>query len=162
MSALDIYRQEIRAQLDANCFLRRDLAARALFVCDYPRFSPAPSRVQSALTSLGYIIEEARGVWRIDLAPAKRVSILLPDCPSPLPLPLQSLCHSLRAQGAIPLSRQPWPLLRRTLLYLDSGDTARLYQDLSAAVAICKRTHAPLPVAAAALIEHYAKEDSPC
>ena len=40
-------------------------------------------------------------------------------------------------------------LRRQTLLLLAAGDRQRLWQTLSAQTALCKRTHAPLPAAAA-------------
>ena len=64
-------------------------------------------------------------------------------------LPLLSLCRSLLSQGDVPARDQPWPPIRQTLLLLAAGDRQRLWQTLSAQTALCKRTHAPLPAAAA-------------
>ena len=49
----------------------------------------------------------------------------------------------------MPARDQPWPPIRQTLLLLAAGDRQRLWQTLSAQTALCKRTHAPLPAAAA-------------
>lgn len=166
MSALAPWRTELRAQLGTACFLHRDQAARALFVCDYPRRAAHPDDAKAALAALGYTVEEADDLWRIDLSPARRAYDLAAYAPHPeavLPLELRSLCRSLRAKGTPALSCQPWPLLRRTLLLLDAGDFSRLYAFLSAETAVLKRTRAPLPCTAANIIEEFfAKERQKC
>lgn len=166
MSVLEPWRKELRARLGTNCFLHRDQAARALFVCDYPRRCPQPDAMAAALTALGYTVESGSQLWRIDLSPARReqaLSAFSPHPDAPLPPELRSLCRSLRASPPPPLSCQPWPPLRTTLLLLDAGFPSRLFTILSAEVAVRKRTHAPLPAAAANIIEEFfVKERSKC
>lgn len=166
MSALDGFRQELRALLGNTVLLRRDQTARALFISDAPRRLPNAARVRSQIEQAGFQITEENALWRIDLHPARRSACwpALPDAPLPQSLPLRALCRSLLSGEDLPLSRQPWPYIRLTLLRLDAGECESLYRELSAAVAVLKRTHAPLPRAAAYIImeEMCSKEGSAC
>lgn len=166
MSVLDAYRGELRALLDTKCFLRRDQAARALFITDYPRRSPPGNSMRERLAALDYTVTDAAGLWLLDLMPARYARDLgaLPPLPhAPLPPDLRSLCHSLRAGGDLPIAQQPAALLRLTLLRLDENAPERLFRELSAAAAVCKRNRTPLPSAAAILIEQfYSKEVPSC
>ena len=112
--------------------------------------------VLEALTGAGFAVTCERGLWRIDLSPWRQAALIdsLPrrSLPARVPdelLPLLSLCRSLLSQGDVPARDQPWPPIRQTLLLLAAGDRQRLWQTLSAQTALCKRTHAPLPAAAA-------------
>jgi len=154
MSALDAFRQELRARLGAEVFLRRDQAARALFICDAPRRLADFETAKCQLEQLGYDVREENRLWRIDLSPVRQAAYLrsLPHPPLSGSPEMRSLCRSLLSQGEPPPAAQPWPWIRLTLLCLDAGQYDRLYQELSAAAATLKRTHAPLPAAAAYLI----------
>lgn len=165
MSALDGFRTELRALLGDGVFLRRDRTMRVLFVCDAPRRRPDPESLRAALNDAGYEAEEENGLWRIDLSPARRIAWLTALAPGRMPedLRLASLCRSLLRSEATPPERQPWPILRQTLLYLDAGETDRLFDALSGEIALRKRAHAPLPTAAAYLIEENQTEGGlPC
>ena len=118
-----------------------------------PCWTPAAAR---DTTGAGFAITCERGLWRIDLSPWRQAALIdsLPrrSLPARVPdelLPLLSLCRSLLSQGDVPARDQPWPPIRQTLLLLAAGDRQRLWQTLSAQTALCKRTHAPLPAAAA-------------
>ena len=165
MSALDPFRNELRALLGDGVLLRRDQAMRALFVCDAPRRVSEPAALKKALMDAGFTVDEEAALWRIDLSAARRqtfIAGLRPGHP-PQDLRLRSLCRSLRAQGEPAPESQPWPLIRQTLLRLDAGDTDRLAREMAAQVALLKRMHAPLPLAAAYLIEeNQAEGGSPC
>lgn len=165
MSALDAFRRELRALLGPAVLLRRDQAARALFICDAPRRVPDAAPFRAALTAAGYDITEENGLWRIDLSAPRRaawIGGLLPG-PAPGDLALRSLCRSLRAAPAPAAQDQPWPPIRRTLLWLDAGQTEALLRELPAEVAVLKRRHLPLPAAAACLIEDAcSKEETVC
>jgi len=165
MSALDVFRRELRARLGTAVMLRRDQAARALFICDAPRRRNDCPALAEELRQLGYAVLPDRGLWRIDLSPARQAAWIESLSPRSLPLApaWRSLCRSLLSQGIPEAARQPWPPIRLTLLRLDAGENARLYEELCATAAICKRTHAPLPAAAAYLIEETdIKEGPPC
>ena len=54
MSALDLFRTELRALLGPAPFLRRDLAERALFITDAPRRLPNAPAVCDRLIAAGY------------------------------------------------------------------------------------------------------------
>ena len=155
MSALEAFRRELRALLGGGVLLRRDRSMRALFVCDAPRRLADPAPALAALHDAGFSVGLSDGLWLIDLSPARRAAWLtsLPDGPAPEDMRLRSLCRSLRARGDAPPGDQPWPLIRKTLLLLDAGDTERLLRELSADIAVCKRKRAPLPSAAAKLME---------
>ena len=165
MTALDVFRRELRALLGPAVLLRRDRAMRALFICDAPRRMPDAAPLRAALTAAGYEIAEENGLWRIDLSAPRRaawIGALLPG-PAPEDPALRSLCRSLRAAETPAPQDQPWPPIRQTLLWLDAGETGALLRALSAEIAVCKRRHAPLPVAAACLIEHACtKEETVC
>ena len=142
MSCLGSIQDEIRAHLRGAGFLRRDRDARALFITDYPLRNDDAPAVLEALTGAGFAVTCERGLWRIDLSPWRQAALI--DS-----LPRRSLCRSLLSQGNVPARDQPWPPIRQTLLLLAAGDRQRLWQTLSAQTALCKRTHAPLPAAAA-------------
>ena len=131
MSCLGSIQDEIRAHLRGAGFLRRDRDARALFITDYPLRNDDAPAVLEALTGAGFAVTCERGLWRIDLSPWRQAALI--DS-----LPRRSLP-----------ARVPWPPIRQTLLLLAAGDRQRLWQTLSAQTALCKRTHAPLPAAAA-------------
>ncbi|MBQ7455580.1 MAG: hypothetical protein IJS53_03980 [Clostridia bacterium] len=154
MSALDTFRSELRAQLGSQALVRRDRAARALFVTDAPRRLQNAAEVRTQLEQAGYIIVEENGLWRVDLSPARREAFLasLPDCPPPADARARSLCRSLQSRGEPEASLQPWEMVRLTLLLLDKGDTETLFRVLEADAAVRKRLRAPLPTAAARLI----------
>ena len=166
MSMLDAFRHELRAQLGNAVLLRRDQSMRALFISDAPRRLPACADIRAHLEQMGYQISEEEGLWRIDLSPARRIQALsmLPTAPLPQSPCLRALCRSLLSGEDLPLERQPWPYIRLTLLRLDAGQTEMLWRELSAAVAVLKRTHAPLPRASAYIImeELQSKEGSQC
>ena len=165
MSALDPFRNELRALLGPDVLLRRDRAMRALFVCDAPRRPAAPAVSPEKLRDAGYLVTDEGTLWRIDLSPSRRQRLIAGLNPGPPPLSpfLRSLCRSLRAQGDIAPEYQPWPPIRAALLRLDAGETERLASELAADIAIRKRTHAPLPLAAAYLIEEaQTKGGPPC
>ena len=156
MSCLGSIQDEIRAHLRGAGFLRRDRDARVLFITDYPLRNDDAPAVLEALTGAGFAVTCERGLWRIDLSPWRQAALIdsLPrrSLPARVPdelLPLLSLCRSLLSQGNVPARDQPWPPIRQTLLLLAAGDRQRLWQTLSAQTALCKRTHAPLPAAAA-------------
>ena len=150
MSALDIFRQELRACLGPDGWLQRDRHMRALFIC---RGLSAPER----LAALGYEAAPCGALWRVDLSPARRCAFLAGLVPGPLPPDpaWAHLCRCLLAGGPVPPDQQPWPPIRQTLLRLDAGEAALLADELAADAAIRKRTHAPLPVSCAYLIEEY-------
>ena len=155
MSALDPFRDELRALLGSRVLLRRDRAMRAHIVCDAPRRLDDPDEARKRMERRGYTAETEETLWRIDLSPARRedfIAALRPGNP-PADLRLRSLCRSLRAQGEVPPGSQPWPPIRQTLILLDAGQSDSLAEALSAQLAVIKRTHAPLPLAAAYLIE---------
>lgn len=171
MSCLGILQTEIRAHLDGAGFLRRDRDARALFVTDYPQRNPDASAVGQCLFDNGFSVSEEGKLWRIDLTPSRQrmwIDALphhaLPERISDELLPLASLCRSLLASGDVPSCDQPWPMIRQTLLLSDSGEKQRLWQVLSAQTAIYKRTHTPLPTAAAYIIilDYFDGRDKPC
>lgn len=156
MSCLGSIQDEIRAHLRGAGFLRRDRDARVLFITDYLLRNDDAPAVLEALTGAGFAVTCERGLWRIDLSPWRQAALIdsLPrrSLPARVPdelLPLLSLCRSLLSQGDVPARDQPWPPIRQTLLLLAAGDRQRLWQTLSAQTALCKRTHAPLPAAAA-------------
>ena len=152
MSALDTFRQEVRARLGPDVFLKRDRDMRALFVC---------TADPGSLT--GYAIRREGALYRLDAAAARQRAFIAGLEPGPLPRDLRwaHLCRCLLA--AEPAPEQPWEPIRQTLLLLDVGDTERLMRLLTADTAIRKRTHAPLPAACAYLIEQYFnKEASTC
>ena len=171
MSCLEILQTEIRAHLDGAGFLRRDRDARALFVTDYPQRNSDASAARQRLFDNGFSVSEENNLWRIDLTPDRQRTWIdtLPRCalPEHIPdelLPLASLCRSLLASGDATSCDQPWPIIRQTLLLSDSSEKQRLWQVLSAQTAICKRTHTPLPTAAAYIIilDYFDGRDKPC
>lgn len=164
MSALDAFRTEVRALLGPAPFLRRDLAERALFITDAPRRLDGAEDCLARLTARGYRVEEARGLWRIDLSPARQAAFIRSLSPGDFPRDprLRSLCRSLLSRDPCPPEQQPWPPIRQTLLLLDAGDLNALCDRLCADAALRKRAHAPLPAAAASLIMNAVKEVSPC
>ena len=164
MSALDSFRVELRALLGSPALMRRDRSMRALFVCDAPRRLPDASDARRRLEQAGWLTAEEDGLWRVDLAPGRREAWLDSLVPGPAPrdIALRSLCRSIGG-GPVPAHSQPWPLIRKTLLLLDAGETRRLYEELRAEVAVLKRLRRPLPLGAAYLIQHTArKEDLSC
>ena len=165
MSALDGFRAEVRALLGDGVFVRRDRTMRALFICDAPRRLEDPEGALERLIAAGYDAAEENGLWRIDLSPVRRaawLSALAPARP-PCDLRLAHLCRSILAPGETAPDLQPWPPIRMTLLCLDAGETERLIAALSAEIAALKRAHAPLPTAAAYLIEEtQAEGGKPC
>lgn len=156
MSTLSALRLEVRTYLDGRCFLRRDRDARALFITDYPRCRADAMQAHENLVRAGFEVTQQNGLWRIDLAPARCAAFIAAVAPRPLPdsapLPVLTLCRSLLSQGDVPPDRQPWPPLRSLLLHLEEGRLAPLVRDLSADIAVLKRTHAPLPSAAAYIL----------
>lgn len=163
MSMLDAYRQEIRAQLDAKCLLRRDQAARALFITDYPRRAAQTNTAKQNLLALGYTVTEDKGLWLLDLSPARYerdFAALAPQPHAPLSPEMRALCRSLRVITPPPVQNQPLQYLRLTLLRLDEKKADKLFGELSAAAAMLKRTHAPLPAAAANIIEENALKEA--
>ena len=165
MSALDAFRNELRALLGPGVFLRRDRTMRALFVCDAPRRLADAAAPLEKLASAGYLAADEGTLWRIDLSPSLRQRLIAALKPGPAPKDpfLRSLCRSLRAQGDIAPEQQPWPPIRNALLRLDAGETDQLTAELAAGIAVLKRTHAPLPLAAAYLIEEAQAEGGvPC
>lgn len=166
MSALDIWRHELRAHLGTEILLRRDQAARALFICDAPRRISNADTVRASLERQGFSIFVENGLWRIDLSSARQTAFirsLHPGLPPRDPV-ARALCHSLLSQGLAAAGKQPWPLIRLTLLRLDAREDRKLFGELSAAIAVCKRSHSALPAAAAYLIEEtmIEREDRPC
>lgn len=152
MSALDAFRQELRACLGPDAFLKRDRDMRALFVCGRDPGTPE-----------GYEITREGSVFRIDLSPVRQRAFIGGLTPGPAPADPRwaHLCRCLLT--AEPAPEQPWEPIRRTLLLLDAGEYERLLAFLTADAAIRKRRHAPLPAACAYLIqEHFAKEEIPC
>lgn len=152
MSALDTLRAELRACLGPDVFLKRDRDMRALFVC-----GKAPGALN------GYEIWREGTLYRVDLTPEGQRAFLQSLTPGPMPADLRwaHLCRCLLTGEPAP--EQPWEPVRQTLLLLDAGEYERLHALLTADTAIRKRTHAPLPVACAYLIqEHFAKEESLC
>ena len=165
MSALEPYRHELRALLGPSVLLRRDRAMRALFVCDAPRRLPDAAARLKALTAAGFQVTEEGALWRIDLSPARQSLLIAGLTPGPAPEEpfLRSLCRSLRAQGSVPPEAQPWPPIRNVLFRLDAGEINQLAAELAAYIAVRKRAHAPLPLAAAYLIEKAQAEGGiPC
>ena len=171
MSCLEILQTEIRAHLDGAGFLRRDRDARALFVTDYPQRNLDAPAAKQRLFDNGFSVSEENNLWRIDLTPSRQRMWIdtLPRRALPERIPdellsLASLCRSLLASGDVPSCDQPWPMIRQTLLLSDSSEKQRLWQVLSAQTAICKRTHTPLPTAAAYIIilDYFDGRDKPC
>ena len=154
MSALEPFRAELRALLGKGVLLRRDRAMRALFVCDAGRLADA-GEARRRILAAGYVICDEGALWRIDLSLERRAQWIGSLAPGPLPADgaLRSLCRSILSRQAPEPAEQPWSLIRAALLYLDAGERERLIAELSAQVAILKRTHAPLPAAAAYIIE---------
>ena len=154
MSTLDTFRTELRALVGPRAFLHRDRTGRALFVCSIKHPAAADDAVPEKLQAAGYQISSGQDLWYIDLSPEYRIRWMRSLLPAPLPeeAHLRSLCHSLLSQGNVMPEHQPWEFLRRTLLYADEGAWEQLYQSLSAELAVLKRSSAPLPSSAAAVI----------
>ena len=155
MKALDPFRRELRALLGPLPMLRRDRTMRALFVCDAPRHPGDTLSKMAVLKEAGYTVSPEKGMWLLDLAPARRaayIESLLPGRP-PEDMSLRSLCRSLLSAAEADARNQPWEPIRSTLLYLDADDMDGLKQMLRTDTALRKRMHAPLPAAAAYIIE---------
>lgn len=167
MSTLDTFRTELRALVGPRAFLHRDRTGCALFVCSIKHPAAADDTVPEKLQAAGYLVSSEQDLWHIDLSPNRRVRWMhsLPTAPLPEEEHLRSFCRSLLSQGDVPPELQPWEFLRRTLIYADEGAWEQLYQSLSAELAVLKRSNAPLPSSAAAVIANdYAawKEKSLC
>lgn len=165
MSALDVFRQELRACLGPEISLKRDRLMRALFICDAPRRMSSPDILRQRLAEAGYEVICEDGLWRVEPDAARRQRFLADLSPGPLPRDPEwaRLCRSLLRDGDMPPALQPWEPIRLTLLRLDAGEAEALLRELSADVALYKRARAPLPSGCAYIIEEYfCKEASPC
>ena len=163
MSTLDPFRIELRALLGPLPLVQRDRTMRALFICDAPRRIPEAPDLKDILEKAGYSAAQENGMWLMDLSPSRRIGYISSLSPGPIPddAALGSLCRSLLSRKAVPAEDQPWMPIRKTLLYLDAGDRPGLIRFLQTNTALRKRRHAPLPAAAAYIIEETVCKEAP-
>lgn len=155
-------RAAIQALTGPGCMIRKDRAARAFFVSDYPSrlHKDAAEAASARLIAAGYALRPLEGLMLIDWTQARCLQCY--DALPALPLPpyhlsdrrLYSICRLLMQHQAA-LEDQDASLLHQALRLYFAKDMPRLTRLLEQGLAEALRLHRAPPCHAARLLLHF-------